>query len=211
MSVRRAGRAPAGPSAGFFWGHVHERREALSRHVERNHGRRRGHRRGPQHVQQKRDLSREVSGTQAPNMPLPRTNVGRALHEDIEVVAGLPFPEHDLALRNSTCSAIEAIRASSAWEQAWKSGTREMSRNFSSRRTITGCSLRRFVRIPTLSECGVQSSPPEPEPCSSRNPSPRNPRPPPRRHWSPEPGPKTCAAAPSHHPGAGRRGESHRL
>ena len=32
-------------------------------------------------------------------MPLPRANVGRALHENVEVIAGLPFPEHDLASR----------------------------------------------------------------------------------------------------------------
>ncbi len=32
-------------------------------------------------------------------MPLPGANVGRALHEDVEVIAGLTFPEHDLASR----------------------------------------------------------------------------------------------------------------
>src|SRR5262245_38466496 len=46
---------------------------------------------------------------------------------------------------------MDAIRASSAWEQAWKSGTREMSRSFSSRRTITRSSLRRT----TCADAGV--------------------------------------------------------
>ena len=85
-------------------------------------------------------------------MPLPRANVGRALHEDVEVIAGLPFPEHDLASRKLDLLGDRGDPG----ELCLGAGLEERYGGDESQLLVApddhGCSLRRFVRIPTWRE-----------------------------------------------------------